>query len=330
MDVAKKIRAIYDVAFAKDRWNTALDEVLWETQANSMLIYDAGDRRAINYTRQAVDTKLSYKQEALRDYNDLIGELGMSSIDAQGSAVIHSRPAFSIILDQDLWTIDDAHRARPEIAFAIERIKVFRRFYVNLSEDPLSYSALAILYPDHLLGTPSSKDLCFVQGLAPHLGKTLQLNRMMSGLRQQYNAVLSALDMIDVSICILDNEGRVILRNRCSEKLFDERDGVWIDRTGHIICRSDDGSQALLAAIQSIGLTAVGENNERSRELEIPRTSTPTPLYAIASPLRDSDMELEPGLTGTLLTIIDGTQSIMTQPLDPGRSGVESVPVSFC
>jgi DNA-binding CsgD family transcriptional regulator len=310
MNVSQKITAIYDMAYSSRKWSDGLGALLRGTQARHMLVYDTGDRRAINYSVQAADAALSNQPSALRDYNDLISERGEQSLDAQGSPVIHANAAFAPILDEDLWQIDDAHEQRPEIQFTINRLQVFRRFYVNLSEDPQSYAALICLYPDSLRNNPPQEDQNAVAALAPHLGKAMEIYRTMYGLRQKYQAVLSVLDMIAVPICIVDKRGHVLLQNRCAGELLASKDGLLVDVRGCLACRSDRAHRELHDAIRRISDTSRGELDERSRELAIPRSGSKVPIYAIASPLRDADIELEEGLTGALLTLIDGTRPV--------------------
>ncbi len=274
-----------------------------------MLVYDTGDRRAISYSNQAGDANLSQTPSALNDYNALIRERGNSSLDAQGSAIIHSRDPFTSVLDEDLWAIDKAHRQRPEIKFTVDRLHVFRRFYVNLSEDPQSYTALITLYPQHLQGVPPSVDQEHVISLAPHLGKAMEIYRTLYSLRRKYNAVLAALDMITVPICIVDANAQILLQNASAEDLFQSKDGIWPDRTGRLTCSFEDDTRCLKEAVSRMCHTSVGEGDDKSLEVAAKRRGNALSLTALATPLRDAEMELEPGLTGTLLTIIDSTKT---------------------
>ncbi|ABD54455.1 helix-turn-helix transcriptional regulator [Jannaschia sp. CCS1] len=309
MNISQKIMAIYDMAYSGHKWSDALDALLHGTQARHMLVYDTGDRRAISYSNQAGDANLSQTPSALSDYNALIRERGNLSLDAQGSAIIHSRDPFTPVLDQDLWTIDEAHQQRPEIKFTVDRLSVFRRFYVNLSEDPQSFTALITLYPQHLQGIPPGADQQHVTSLAPHLGKAMEIYRTLYGLRQKYNAVLAALDMITVPICIVDESARIMLQNSSAEDLFQSKDGIWPDRAGRLTCSFEDDTRKLKGAVSRMCHTSVGEGDDRSLEISAKRRGNALPLTALATPLRDAEMELEPGLTGTLLTIIDSTRT---------------------
>lgn len=310
MDLSKAIMAIYDMAYSGRDWSGALGCLLKSLQARNLVLYDTGDRRAIRYERHSADPDLSRRPKLFAEYNALIRPMGAQSFDAEGAVAIHQRPAFSTILDSEMWTLDAAHRSRPEIRFTRERLGLYRRCFVNLSEDPLSFVGLVALYAADRPGAPPASDLRALESVTLHLGKAMEIHRTLHALRARYRAVLSVLDMMDLPLCLVAEDGQVLIANRRARALFEARDGVWMDRQGRIACREDTSHDALRAAIRDTALTAWGEGAHRSRELIIARRGTPLPVYAIASPLRDADLELEPGLTGTLLTLIDGAQPI--------------------
>jgi len=305
-----QLTAIYDAAFAKDRWNQALDAFYESSSAAGLLLYDVGDQRAINYSAQAVNSAYAWIAEILPEYNRMMEDGRDSGLDREGSTIMHGKPAFTAVRDSDIWTIDRSFVARPEIQFTINQLGTFRRFFLNLSEDPLSYSALIVHYPTSHDGAPPVEDMRRMEPLSAHLGKVLEIHRTMSVLRRKYDAVLSVLDKIDVAICILDARAYPFVRNRRAEETLDAKDSLWMDGRGRIVCQSPDTTARLQAAIKSVCGTAAGENDDRSQEIEIERKSVSDPLYAIVSPLRDADMELERGLTGAMLTVVDGARTI--------------------
>lgn len=299
------ITAIYDAAISPDRWSQALDVVRRCTEVHSVALYDSGPNRAVEYSNRALDTRFAM-QNTIQAYSQLIAGEAHSNYDQEAAALVQKKPTFSSVLDSDCFDVNDKFKARPEIDFTIRHMGVFRRFFLNLSDDPLSYSGLIAMYANHHVAPPPIHDVQIVETLAPHFGKALELHRLTDCLRIKYNAVLAALDMIATPVCILDKYGNLVLKNRKADELFSARDGVWVDKAGRLICRSDDAQEALTDATLKIALTAQGENNEQTRSLEVSRLSSDVPLFAVVSPLRDAEMELEKGLVGALLTFVDG------------------------
>ena len=315
MEFGDRIMAIYDAAFARDRWRPALDAIQSGTETAGVMFYDISRNRPIEYGASGISTSYAWIADHIPDYNKLVADPERGTgLDAEGSAFMHRQPAFEATRDDTLWPIDAAFLARSEIEFTRTRMKMFRRFFVNLSEDPASHAALLAHYPNDYAGPPRSDDMRHVEMLAPHFGKALELNRAMHALRHKHDAALAALDLINVAICIVQESGHVVLKNRCAEALFSRRDGIWVDRFGKLACTLPEDAAMLSDATARISRTAAGTNADRGHQQKLTRASNAQPLLAVVSPLRDADMELERGLKGALLTILDGAAST---PLDP-------------
>lgn len=310
---SSSVMAIYDASFAQNRWCSALDAFIDNTRAQAVLMYDFDALRPLKYSRQAVDSEFAKQNSIIAAYNKMLASGETSNSDLEAFQYLQGQPPYSSVLDEEIWKLDEAFRQRPEIAFTIEKVGVFRRFLVPLSDDPSLKSGVIALYPKQLSSAPPQIDRKRMEILAPHLGKALEINRITQALRFRYNAALAALDMIDLAICLLDSQGRILLKNRRAQDLLLERDGIWEDRTGRLHCRSDEVLGALQQAIIAACKIAEGEDQNPTQEVDIPRSSSSVPLYAVTSALRDADMELEPGLTGAFLTIIDGNRAVDLQ-----------------
>ncbi len=307
----ERLRTIYDAAFAKDQWTEALDAMQRGTQTAGVMLYDVGEQREIAYRTHAISPSYSWVAEHLPQYNAMMENPERNTgLDLEGSTFMHRQPAFRSVIDEEIWRLDKAFRARPEIRYTSEKMGFFRRFFINLSEDPLSYSGLLAHYPSAMEQRPPLSDRTQMELLSPHIAKAVELHRTLHNLRSKYNAVLSVLDHIQVAICLLDGAGHILARNRKASEMFDERDAVWVGRDGKIRGRSSEETALLSRACREIALTANGENNRKSVDVELLRSSENAPLVAVFSPLRDADMELDPDLSGALLTIIDGVNLI--------------------
>ena len=223
---------------------------------------------------------------------------------------MHAAEPFKPVLDSDIWPIDDEYARRPEIRFTMEKMGFYRRFFVNLSRDPMIHSALLVHYGNELRTAPPAQDMAAVEFLAPHLGKALEISRTFDSLRQKYNAVLSVLDKFDVAICLVNSDGQVILQNRQASDLFSARDCVWVDKKNRLQGRSDNSTDRIRHLCREVALTAEGNGSRAGAEFEIVKRSDGRPLYAIASPLRDAEVELGSEIQGSLLTLIDGEEKI--------------------
>jgi DNA-binding CsgD family transcriptional regulator len=71
------------------------------------------------------------------------------------------------------------------------------------------------------------------------------------------------------------------------------------------MARSEDVTARLKAAIHATAQTASGEGIDDEISMTCPRISGKTPFLIVVSPLRDSNSELEPHFSGSLICIID-------------------------
>ncbi len=316
---------IYNAAFARDRWTSALDAMVSGTSVRAAMLYETSDTHHVPFKVNAVSATYANMPERVAGYMDMIEATnGGSGMDREGTSRLHLREPFIPHEESSFWPLDEVYNNRPEIQYALKELGSYRRFVINLSEDPLSYRGAVFHYGLEYKNIPS-KDLWSVARFAPHMAKSVELNRLSFSLREKYNAVLSVLDKFDLGICILNANGNVILKNARAERIFGDRDGLWMHADGSIICRDRDDTARLKDAVRRIALTADGQNDDRGDEFTIKRLSTQEPILAIASPLRDSDMELEKGLSGTLLTLID-TSSTVSARLDTFAKAYQLTP----
>ena len=115
----------------------------------------------------------------------------------------------------------------------------------------------------------------------------------------------SVLDKIDTGILILSGSGEVILENSAASGVLDKADGLSVGPDRIVSCYSPEADAALKDAARNMAGTAIGEHDEAGRIIQIERKSGAASLVAVVSPLRDAEMELERGLAGALVTLID-------------------------
>lgn len=315
MEFSERITAIYDAAFAMDRWQSALDAIQHGTQTAGMMFYDISRSRPIEYNATGISSSYAWITPHVEKYNELASDPERGTgLDEEGSRFMHRQPAFKARRDDALWSIDANFLARPEIQFTKDHMKMFRRFFVNVSEEPTSFAALLAHYSNDHVGPPQKGDMEHVELFAPHFSKALELNRTMYALRQRHNAALAALDMVNVPICIVQESGHVVLSNRSADTLLRAHDGMWLNKKGKLSCGLSTDTGMLENAVARIAQTAAGRNAERALHLKVAKASGSEPMLVVVSPLRDADMELEPGLNGALCTILDGSISNQIDP----------------
>ncbi len=232
-----------------------------------------------------------------------------SGYDQEGLGTTHATDVGTVLYDTDVWTLDDVHRMRPEMILNM-RAGVYRRALVNLSNDPNSLRGLVLMYGrERDAGLPSSIK-SVVPELVPHFVKAIEVNRFTHELQRKYQAVLSVLDKVATGVMVLSPTGDVILSNRTAKEVAEADEGIAITRSGNLAFRNPDTGAEFREKVRSVSQTAAGENSDTGRRVLIATASNDTPIIALIAPLRDANMEIEKGLTGALVTLIDPKREV--------------------
>ena len=304
------ITSIYDASFSDEHWRRALDICGMTISAEAVILYEFSELRQVSYALQATSTSIQSAAETLKRYNRISAEGRGSNFDNEGLAAAHKAKTFEVLYDSDIWKIDASYRDRPEVKLVLEELGWFRRATVNLSDDPSVYRGSIFFFGTKYGRRMPEHTKTIAHQMGPHLAKSVELNRLTSGLRRKYNAALSVLDKIETGILIVLKSGEVIMKNRAASDLISADRGLRVKKDNYLTCLTEGAQAELLSYINDISLTAEGKNDEASRICEIPSDRANSTLLAVVSPLRDGNIELERGLTGALLTIIDPLQPI--------------------
>lgn len=316
MDVATitdTLTSIYDAALSGKNWNRALDACKQAVMADGAMIYQFSSNENVRFALEETSSNFVEVQQLLAEYNRLVSEGQGSNYDQEGLGFVHTTQPFSITLDDNIWSLDKAYLARPEVQLGL-RAGYLRRSFINLSSDPITMSGLVFLYGRHR-DTAIPHSVSEIGPLiAPHVSKAAEVFRFTSGLREKYNAVLSVLDMISTGILVVSETADIIVKNRIMRQLLDEKSGLYETTNGQLAAENENASAALKHGIAEVSATAKGMNDQSGMIVQVPRRGVGTPLIAVVSPLRDAEIEIDKGLSGALITLVD--------PLRPG--GVKS------
>ncbi|MEO0978546.1 MAG: LuxR C-terminal-related transcriptional regulator [Pseudomonadota bacterium] len=304
--------SIYDAAISQNYWREALDKCAWSVGATGGMLYEFSNLQQVKFALNETNSALHAVSSLLAEYNQLLSEGKGSNYDQEGLGATHETERFNVLLDSDIWTLDEAYLARPEVQIGL-RAGFLRRLLVNLSDDPNTFRGAIFLYDDKLKNGVPSSGIGVARQLAPHLAKAVELNRLTFELRRRYDAALTVLDKIDTGILILTEKSEIVLKNRAAEDLFAAEDSLTISRANTVSILIPEVVAELNDAVNSIACTAAGENDEAGRLVQIPRRSGAAPLLAVVSPLRDAEMELEMNLSGVLVTLIDPLKPMKVQ-----------------
>lgn len=299
--VLQALPSIYDAAINSDRWSEALDAAIpiLGAKQGGLLVSDLRDAEPFSFSQHSALYRTRLGSRNLRFYME-----NMVRWEADSWPVIRAQPKHTIIRDIDVWPDLDALRSRPDARFLQEKFGCFRRIAARLNGNRCWFDTLSLQFDIELEDFPETT-FDAMRLLIPHFAKAVELGRAFDLLRSRYQAVLSALDHVQIGMCIALGRGDVIVVNREAERIFDQDDGINLAKDRTFVCRDPDVGRALAEAVQVAAHTSAGAGESAEIIMAVQRRSKAQPFLIEVTPLRDYAREVETGLEGALVTVID-------------------------
>ncbi|AQZ52408.1 helix-turn-helix transcriptional regulator [Martelella mediterranea] len=193
-----------------------------------------------------------------------------------------------------------------ETEMFVETSKIFgvgRRFAVNMS-GASDWNSGFVMHVDHRKTDISPESLRAASLIAPHLASALALEQMNNVLRKQYAVMLELLDSMDIGVCIVSQNGDVIIENRKASAVFADQDGI-SKKDGKIVAYPQASNGELRRRITQTALTAIGQANLPRNAMVITKRSLRSPYWIEISPFGHAGNDLEKNFRGALIRIVD-------------------------
>jgi DNA-binding CsgD family transcriptional regulator len=301
--------AIYDAALSDDHWPRALDAFSKEISALGAILV-AVDQVGLPFRIEQASSL--YGLERVRYYFEAFGHFDEPVMSQR----LARTPPGQLLRDCDVWGDMRPLEDRPDYKWLREQVGARRRAGIRLSANKGWMDLLALQFDRDWTSFPAGRP-SELETFIPHLAKVVEVNRKFSILREHYGAVLAALDYIRIGTCIVAQTGHVILSNREAQRICGLDDGLTVSRTGFLSCLNGDATAKLTVAIRAIASTAGGKGSEHEAVFHIQRRSGSRSLMIEIAPLRDTLGELQNGLEGAIVFIVDpeNHNSISTERL---------------
>jgi PAS domain-containing protein len=149
-----------------------------------------------------------------------------------------------------------------------------------------------------------------LNGIAPHLGRALQLRRTFAQQDAKLASLGETIDRLAVGVIVLDQEGGAIHVNRAAREITARNDGLWLDRTGVPHAAQRDADRALVKLCADVRLGDAGGI------VRIPRRDEARPYSVMAAPLpaRTALTGTQTDATPVLILIHDPSAQVLGIP----------------
>jgi DNA-binding CsgD family transcriptional regulator/PAS domain-containing protein len=123
-----------------------------------------------------------------------------------------------------------------------------------------------------------------LRALFPHLQRGMQFYKRMASLEGQYRASLDALNRLPMGVVLIDEQGRVLEKNRAADRILGQNDGLTIEK-GRLLASSSLQNKELYSLTTSAALTGQRKGTASGGSLGINRPSGRRPFGLIVMPV---------------------------------------------
>jgi len=304
-NVQETLISIYDAAIDPARWQDALDNTTTMVGSSSasllMVTTRAGERvGSVPFSLSVLSGQLASLDPALIAY--YVTHHAMLESDSWQR--LKELPAGSLLTDNEFYPDMQAVRSRPDYVYLVNQLGLFRRMVARLNDNRSWYDAIGFQWRHDVMEIPS-QSIKQARFLLPHLSQAFTLARRNHQLHQRYQAVIGALDQVQIGVCIADEDAGLVISNKEAHRILEMNDGIRIGANGRLIVSDLSTDARLMATIKQIALTAAGKAYQAGATLMIERPSGEHPFLLDVTPIRDCLGELENNVAGAMLTIID-------------------------
>jgi DNA-binding CsgD family transcriptional regulator len=126
-----------------------------------------------------------------------------------------------------------------------------------------------------------------LQRVTPHLERAFKVNRQLAGADFRWRAAEECLDRLKVGVAVAGPDSKVVFANAEANRIFAQKDGLSLDREGHLLAGPDQDKDRLRRTVHSV-VTGGGLGGE-SGVLSVRRRSGGRPYGLLVAPLRPPD-----------------------------------------
>ncbi|WP_300063767.1 helix-turn-helix transcriptional regulator [uncultured Roseobacter sp.] len=296
----RALEQIYDTAVNPGSWRRALDATATAVEGKAIALVIRGNRAGVKDLTMMSSVYLDFSRTPAGWYYGA----WLSRMQKQDWDFLQVQPPHEPIRDLATGLPAEVLDSRKDYAFLRRRTGVSRRLGIRLNTDSVWFDAMSIGFDRNQINVPVSASER-IRALLPHLTKALEIGRVFALLRARYNAALAALDHVQAGVAIALPDGQVIVKNAEAERILRLKDGILLSADGRLGASDPEIHSKVRTHIHEVGSTALGQASLHESLILVARPSGLRPLLLDVGPISDSKAELEKGLDGALVTIID-------------------------
>lgn len=306
------VPSIYDSAVVPDTWGDTLEKSASALGAKGALLLIMDQHIGTHYQINHFSKIWSRAPERVAMYNEKFAQY-----EKPVWQKLFTMRNQQLVLDTDFWADEPDLHNRPDYQYLRENVGILRKCAARLNANQSWWDIVAFHFDESLPQIPGTA-IDGINLLLPHIAKSVELARAFQQLKTEYNAVLAALDHVEVGMCITTHVGDIVTCNAEANRILEQDDGIRLSH-GRLLFNDSDHQARFNRAVQETSATARGEQLTHEIMLTSETRSGKDPILVEISPLRDYENELSGRLTGSLITLVDPSN---TQPFNVDRVAI--------
>ena len=214
------ISDIYETILAPEKWKSVLDRFAEQALAKSSVLLVTNDSI---HDYQCIAYSKHWTRRNIVDYGRNFYDEEM-----QVFKLIADKSVHRFVSDTEIVEDVEDYLQRPVNQWMRHELGIANRSGCGLHTHRAWTGVITLQY-DNQHGTVTHDDKAIANPYVSHFARVVEINRSLSLLKQQYNAVLAALDHFLIAVMIIDPKGNVVLENSTASNLLDENDGLGVD-----------------------------------------------------------------------------------------------------
>ena len=290
------ISDIYETILAPTKWKSVLDRFADQSRAKSSVLLVTNDS-IHDYT--CIAYSKHWTRRNIIEYGRNFYEEEM-----QVFRLIAEKSVRQFVSDTEIVEDVDDYLNRPVNQWMREQLGIANRSGCGLHVHRAWTGVITLQY-DNQHGQVTQIDKQRADPYVSHFARAVEINRSLSVLKQQYNAVLAALDHFMIAVMIIDPKGNVVLENTTATDLLTENDGLKINANRKLVASDSKTQVQIEQSLKQVLDTAIAQHNTPMTVNAIKRPSGKDPFILELSPLCDPNNDIDTNFKGAIGFIID-------------------------
>ena len=248
-ELRELILEIYDAAIDPRKWPVILDRIACFVGARGAMLFDLetkGSERILTPSHMSV----IYEPYLVKEYLRLHQQ---QELEDQDRFAFFSKKTDGIELISDHVLADsyDDVRNRPN-AVMLRKLDIHHRCGALLSKDNVNRHRFSMQFAERH-GPLNAEDSRKMALLLPHIAKALDVSRPVEKLHEQFNIVLSYLDLLNVGVCFLGGDGQILLKNLEFQRQMETYPVYRVSSNGRLLFNDPETDSAVRRLMEDIG-----------------------------------------------------------------------------